>query len=195
MKSSLYERYTKEIAPVLGKELGIKNSMQLPQIEKVCVNAGIGSYMTKLGSKDTSLVEENISKITGRKPIVRKARMAVSNFKLRQGMPVGVNVTLRGQAAYNFLDRLIHVVYPRVRDFRGVSRNIFDKEGNCSLGFNDYTVFPEVTIPEDSRKIHGLEVTVVFKNSDPEHSRVLLEKFDFPFKKAPKAKEETPDNQ
>lgn len=183
LKSLLYDRYKKEIIPALEKELGIKNPMQIPALEKVCINIGMGSYLQKLGAKDFSFVEENLQALSGQKPVVRKSKMSVSNFKLREGQPVGLSVTLRGPAAYNFIDKLIHVVYPRVRDFRGVNRNIFDKKGNCSLGFNDHTVFPEGKQPEDSRKIHGVQITIVTSTDNKDHSEKLLEMFDFPFKK------------
>ncbi len=181
--SELYDQYQKEIRGKLQKDLGIKNPLQVPRIEKIILNIGMGSYLTKLGSKDYSFVEENITRISGQKPVVRKARLSVSNFKLREGNPVGVSVTLRDQAAYNFLYKLIHVVYPRVRDFRGVNKNIFDKDGNCSFGFKDHTVFPEGITPDDSRKIHGLQVTIVTSTKNAEHSKALLDAFGFPFKK------------
>ncbi|MCF7831045.1 50S ribosomal protein L5 [Candidatus Gracilibacteria bacterium] len=183
IKSKLYERYQKEIKASLQKELGIKNPMQVPKVQKVSINIGMGSYLQKLGSKDFSFVEKNLELISGQKPVVRNAKKAISNFKLREGNPVGISVTLRGQEAYNFIDKLIHVVYPRVRDFRGVRRNVFDKDGNCSLGFTDHTVFPEGTNPEDSRKIHGIEVTIVTSTKNSDHSRALLESFGFPFNK------------
>jgi large subunit ribosomal protein L5 len=180
---TLYERFNTEIKKDLGKKLDIKNPMQTPQVEKVCINIGMGSYLQRIGSKDFSFVEENLRLLSGQKPVVRKAKLSVSNFKLREGSPVGISVTLRGKDAYNFIDKMIHVVYPRVRDFRGIKRNIFDKSGNCSLGFMDHTVFPETVQPEDSRKIHGVEVTIVTTTNDSEHARALLESFDFPFKK------------
>ncbi len=180
---TLYERFNTEIKAKLGKELGIKNPMQIPQIEKVCINVGMGSYLQKTGSKDFAFVEENIRLLAGQKPVIRKAKCSVSNFKLREGSPVGISVTLRGKDAYNFVDKLIHVVYPRVRDFRGVKQNIFDKNGNCSVGFSDHTVFPEALQPEDSRKIHGVEVTIVTTTKNADHTRALLESLDFPFKK------------
>jgi len=183
MKSQLFDRYQNEIRPELMKTLGIKNPMQIPRIEKIIVNAGIGSHLQKLGSKDTSEIEENLKKITGRKPIVQRAKQSVSNFKLREGMPVGVLATLRRGEAYNFLDKLVHIVFPRVRDFRGVKKTIFDRDGNASVGFNDFTVFPEVEIPEDSRKIHGLQVTIVISGGCPTRSKALLDAFGFPFKK------------
>lgn len=183
MHSDLYEQYVNEVRPKLQKELGIKNPMQVPCIKKISLNIGMGSYLQRLGSKDTSYVQENLQAISGQKPVIRNSKMSISNFKLRKGMPVGFSVTLRNQSAYNFLYKLIHVVYPRVRDFRGVPRNIFDKEGNCSFGFSDHTVFPEVTVPEDSRKVHGLQVTIVTNTKNPEHAQKLMEAFGFPFKK------------
>lgn len=183
MQSELYIQYQEKIKAALGKELGIKNPTQIPAIDKVCINVGIGSYLQRLGSKDPSFVVDNIEAITGRKAVVRNAKLSVSNFKLRKGMPVGVSVTLRRQEAYDFLYKLVNVVYPRVRDFRGVGRTIFDTEGNCSFGFKDHTVFPEVGIPEDSRKVHGIEVTVVTTTKNPEHTEKLLEAFGFPLKK------------
>ncbi|MBT3349346.1 50S ribosomal protein L5 [bacterium] len=186
MKSELFERYRKDIRPKLQKELGIKNPMQVPKILKICVNIGMGSYLQKLGSKDYSFVEENLSNITGQKPVVRSAKKSVSNFKLREGQTVGMSVTMRNNQAYNFLHKLINVAYPRVRDFRGVSGNCFDHEGNCSVGFKDHTVFPEGKQPEDSRKIHGLQVTIVTNSKNPEHNRALLDSFGFPFKKSVK---------
>lgn len=194
MASELQQRYQKTIAPALLKSLGLKNQMQLPRIEKVVVNVGMGSYLQRLGTKDYGTVEDTLTKITGQKPTVRKSRMSVSNFKLREGMPVGMTVTLRGDAAYNFLDKVINVVYPRVRGFRGVKRNIFDRDGNCSFGFTEHTVFPEVDV-EDVRKVHGVQVTVVTSSKDQDHNRALMEALDFPFIKpteapAPEAKAE-----
>jgi len=183
LTSQLQDKYNKEIRPALQKELGIKNVMDVPAVEKVCINIGMGSYLQGLGSKDYSFVEENITRISGQKPVVRKAKLSVSNFKLREGQPVGLSVTLRGAAAYNFIDKLINIVYPRVRDFRGVQGNTFDKDGNCSVGFKDHTVFPEALEPENSRKIHGVQVTVVTSTDNAEHSKALMKAFNFPFKK------------
>jgi large subunit ribosomal protein L5 len=182
MKSNLYQRYQQEIVPLLMKELSLKNPMQVPQIEKISINVGVGSYLQRIGKKDTAEIEEAVATITGQKPVVRRARLSVSNFKLREGMPVGVAVTLRREAAYNFLDKVIHIVFPRVRGFQGVKNNIFDKNGNCSVGFKEHTVFPEISV-DDSRKIHGVQLTIVFKGSEKEHNKRLLEAFDFPFKK------------
>lgn len=181
--SLLYKRFQKELAPKLQKDLGLKNPMQVPKIEKICVNVGMGSYILKSGKKDYSFVEKTLSLITGQKPVLRNSRMSVSNFKLREGMPVGLSVTLRGVAAYNFLEKVINIALPRVRDFRGVSRKIFDKKGNCSIGFTDQTVFPEGELRDDLSKPYGLQVTVVTNTDNSDHSLKLLEMFGFPFRK------------
>ncbi len=182
MNSQLYEQYQKEIAPKLQKEFGMTNVMQVPKIEKVVVNIGMGSYLQRLGTKDYSHVEEAMTAITGQKPVVRKARLSVSNFKLREGMPVGLVATLRGDNAYYFLDKVINIVYPRVRGFRGVKRSIFDKDGNCSFGFTEHTVFPEISV-DDARKVHGVQVTVVTNTKDKKYTERLLEEMGFPFVK------------
>lgn len=182
MKSLLKERYQKELRTKLQKQMGVKNVMEVPRIEKVCINVGMGSILSRGGSKDYSRIEENIRLIAGRKPVVKHARKSISNFKLREGMPVGVMVTLRGDDAYNFIDKLIHIVYPRVRGFRGVSNSVFDAFGNCSLGFNDYTVFPEA-MPDDTGRPHGLQITIVTSAKDADGARTLLESFNFPFRK------------
>jgi len=183
MNSTLYDKYEKEIRPALQKSLGIKNKMDVPRIEKVVIASGIGSYLQRLGSKDPSFVVDNLTQISGRKPVLRNSKKSISNFKLREGMPVGVSVTLRNKDAYDFIYKLINVVFPRVRDFRGIKNDIFDAKGNCSIGFNDHTVFPEVSIPEDARKIHGIQVTIVTTAKNPEQGKALLSEFGFPFKK------------
>lgn len=187
MKSVLLDQYQNEIRAKLQKEFDIKNPIQVPRIEKVCINVGMGSFLQKLGTKDYSQVEENLTRIAGQKPVVRNAKLSVSNFKLREGMPVGLSVTLRKAAAYNFLYKLINVVYPRVRDFRGVDgKNVFDKDGNCSFGFKDHTVFPESLRTDDSRRIFGMQVTIVFNTKEEAQNRALLNEFGFPFKKSAK---------
>lgn len=190
MSSELQQRYQKEILPKIIKDLGMKNKMQAPRILKVVVNVGMGSYLHRLGTKDFGTVEETLTKITGQKPVLRKSRMSVSNFKLREGMPVGMCVTLRGDRAYDFLDKVINVVFPRVRGFRGIKRNIFDKDGNCSFGFSEHTVFPEVEA-EDPRKVHGVQVTIVTSTKDKDQTVKLLEEMKFPFIAKHEAKEET----
>ena len=183
MKSILLEQYQTKIKKELQKELKIANISSVPKIEKICLNIGIGSYLQKLNSKDFSFVEKNLELIAGQKPVLKKAKLSVSNFKLKENQPVGLAVCLRQDVAYNFLYKLINVVFPRVRDFRGINANIFDNAGNCSIGFNDHTVFPEAVVPEDSRKIHGLQVTIITSTNKNEHAKALLSKFGFPFKK------------
>ena len=183
MKSELLEKYQTEIRAKLQKDLGIKNPMDVPRIEKITINAGIGSYLQRLGSKDPSYVEECLTEIAGQKTLLNKSKVSISNFKLREGMPIGVSVTLRKEGAYNFLYKLINLVYPRVRDFRGVLGNPFDKDGNCSVGFKDHTAFMEMEKPENLNKIFSLQVTIVTSTKNKEHSKALLTEFGFPFVK------------
>jgi large subunit ribosomal protein L5 len=182
MRSVLYNQYMDEIRGKLQKDLDIPNPMCIPAIKKISVNVGMGSYLRLLGKKDPVSVVKNVAAITGQKPVVRNSKLSVSNFKLREGQPVGVSVTLRRQEAYNFLYKLIHVVYPRVRDFRGQVSNVFDANGNCTVGFSDFTVFPETVQPENSREVHGLQVTIVTSATDEKGARALLTAFGFPFK-------------
>ena len=177
---SLQAKYRNEIAAQLMQELGLSNVHQIPKITKIVVNAGIGSYLA--GSRDTAPVEEDMAAITGQKPVVRKARMSVSNFKLREGMPNGVFVTLRGARMYSFLERLINIVLPRIRDFRGYSVRSFDGRGNYSLGIKDHLIFPEIAT-DKIIKPFGLQVTITTNTNNDDHSKALLEKFGFPFSK------------
>ncbi|PID70887.1 50S ribosomal protein L5 [bacterium DOLZORAL124_38_8] len=186
MNSPLYDLYVNEIKAQLQKDLGLKNPVNVPRVEKVVVNVGMGSYLQKLGTKDFSMVEENVARLTGQKPVVKRAKMSVSNFKLREGQPVGIMATLRGDAAYNFLYKMINVAYPRVRDFRGQNPNVFDDKGNCTVGFSDITVFPEAIVPENSSRVHGVQVTIVSSSKDATHTKALLDAFGFPFKKTAK---------
>lgn len=168
-----------EILPALAKELKVKNPMLLPRIEKIVINMGIGSYVAA-GNKDFSSLKNDLALITGQLPRINYARKSVSNFKLREGMPVGMMVTLRGERMYYFLEKLIGIVLPRVRDFRGVSSRSFDAHGNFNFGIKEHTIFPEV--PQlDVVKTHGLQVTIKFANKDPLASKALLEKLRFPF--------------
>ncbi|PID84258.1 50S ribosomal protein L5 [Candidatus Gracilibacteria bacterium] len=163
----------------LAKELDIKNPMQMPKIEKVVINMGIGSYVTS-GKKDFSSLKSDLTLITGQLPKINYARKSVSNFKLREGMPVGMMVTLRGVRMHQFLEKLIAVVLPRVRDFRGVSIKSFDSEGNFNFGIKEHTIFPEVP-QDDVVKPHGLQITLKFQTQSKEHSVALLKKLNFPF--------------
>lgn len=177
---NLRERYQKEIRQKLQKDLGLKNVNSVPKLEKVKINVGIGTFMRN--NKDYNEILENIALIAGQKPVVSNSRAAISNFKLRIGMPVGISVTLRKQKMYDFMDRLINVVLPRVRDFQGISSKSFDKNGNYNLGLKDCSVFPELNI-EDIAKIHGLQITVTTTAKDAEQGKALLTEMGVPFKK------------
>jgi len=155
---TLQDTYKKDIIPKLQKELGIKNTMEIPKLEKVVLNMGIGTYI-RSGNKDYSVLVEHLALISGQAPVVKNAKKAISNFKLRAGMPVGITVTLRGENMYNFLDKLVNIVLPRVRDFRGISGKSFDSEGNYNFGIKEHTIFPEVP-QDDVVKNHGLQITV-----------------------------------
>jgi large subunit ribosomal protein L5 len=181
MTAQLKVKYQKEIVAALKKELGDRNLHALPQITKVSVNVGIGSAVTS-GNKDYSVVERNLAAITGQKPTVKKARVSVSNFKLREGMPVGLNVTLRGDRMYDFVERLVNVALPRVRDFRGISYKSFDGQGNYSLGVKECTIFPEVD-NESLSQMHGLQVNIQTNAKNDDEAYLLLKALGFPFKK------------
>lgn len=168
------ERYIKEILPALAKELGIDNPMQVPHIEKIVLNMGIGTYVAA-GNKDFSSLKNDLALIAGQLPRINHSRVAISNFKLREGMPVGMMVTLRGDRMYAFLEKLIAVVLPRVRDFRGIPSRGFDQAGNFNFGVKEHTIFPEV--PQlDVVKPHGLQITIKFKTQSATHSKALLDK-------------------
>jgi len=154
----------------------------VPKLKKVVVNAGLGSMYTA-GNKDFTEFEENFKAVTGQKPVVKKAKKAISNFKIREGMPNGVMVTLRGDRMYDFIEKLVHIVFPRVRDFRGISPKSFDGKGNYSVGLKEHIVFPEIN-PDDIVKIHGLQICVNTSAENDEHGRALLTALGFPFKRA-----------
>jgi large subunit ribosomal protein L5 len=170
----------KQIAPELQRELGLTNPHQVPKLEKIVINIGLGR-----GKDDKRLMEvanNTLTKITGQKPVETFARMSIATFKLREGNKIGLKVTLRGDRMYEFLDRLLTVVLPRLRDFHGVSARAFDKQGNFSLGLTDQSVFPELTF-EETTTAHGLQAVMVIKSEEQAHSRALLEKFGMPFEK------------
>lgn len=176
----LKERYAKEMIPKLQKELGIKNVNSVPKISKITINVGVGSYVTA-GNKDLSQIVENVKLISGQQPVITKATKSISNFKLREEMPVGIMATLRGERMYDFLNTLLNITLPRVRDFRGLSTKAFDGKGNYSLGITEHIVFPEIN-PDDIVKIHGLQVCVSTTAKNDEEGHVLLREFGFPFK-------------
>ncbi len=187
-KSTMQETYEKEVLKELMKALNIKNPLETPKIEKVKVNVGIGNYI-KSGGKDFTPVIQNITDITGQKPVVANAKKAISNFKLRIGMPVGVSVTLRKKRMYDFVNKLANVVLPRTRDFRGISVKGFDGRGNYSFGVKDCSIFPEVN-PENLDRPHGLQITITTSAKDNYSGYLLLKQLGFPFKdevKPPKA--------
>lgn len=184
------ERYTKELVPKLMKELGIKNVNAVPKLNKITINAGLGS-MYGSGTKDFSEFVENFRLITGQTPVINIAKKAISNFKLREGTPNGVSVNLRGKRMYDFIEKLVHIVFPRVRDFRGISDKSFDGNGNYTVGLKEHTVFPEIN-PDDLVKIHGIQVCINTTAKSDEEGRALLTAFGFPFKKAEEVKKEAP---
>lgn len=172
----LKSQYLEEIRPQLKKDLGLANIHQVPRLEKIVVNVGLGR-----GKDDKNLFQtatNTLAKVTGQSPQVTTARISVASFKLRAGQKIGLKATLRGDRMYEFLDRLINLVMPRLRDFRGASRQSFDPAGNYSLGLRDQSVFPELTF-EETHPAHGLQVTVVIENRDPDQARALLEAFGF----------------
>lgn len=176
----LSERMKSQIPQALTQELGLKNALAAPRLRFVRVNVGIGTLSKK--TKDFSDVIANVSKITGQKPVISKSRMAISNFKLREGMPIGIHVTLRGKRMMDFVDRLVNIALPRVRDFRGLSPRAFDGHGNYSIGFREALVFPEIN-PDDVTNVHGLQVTIVTTAGSDKAGHALLKHLGFPFKK------------
>ena len=175
----LNELYKKEIVPNLVKELSLDNVMQCPAISKVVVNIGVGDALDNGKLLDESV--RDLMKITGQKPLINKSKRNIANFKLREGVAIGTSVTLRGAKMWAFLDRLMNVALPRVRDFRGVSPHSFDGRGNYTLGITEQLVFPEVNYDEVS-KIRGMEVTIVTTAQDDESGRTLLRMLGMPFK-------------
>lgn len=178
----LKELYNKELKVKLQKALGLKNINEVPELTKVIVASGVGKK--REDKKFTETVILTLSKITGQSPTSRLAKKSIAGFKIRKGMgaPVGYLTTLRNDKMYEFVDRLINVALPHVRDFHGVKRNAFDKQGNYSLGITEQTVFPEITF-EDASVLHGLEITFIIKNGSKEGSLKLLELFGMPFEK------------
>jgi len=176
----LWERYQKEIRPALAEKLGRKNLHALPRLDKIVINMGVGSAITE--KKHIEDATAALAQISGQKPLVTKSRQAIANFRLREGMPIGCKVTLRGVRMYEFLDRLISLALPRVRDFRGLSPRAFDGHGNYSLGLSEQLVFPELN-PDKFTRTQGMNVTLVITCSKgDEESRELLRGFGMPFR-------------
>ena len=177
----LYDKYTNEVIPALKKEFGYKNPMEIPRVEKVVLNVGVGKDAAS-NSKFIEVVCNEIGAITGQKPVVTKAKKSIASFKLRQGMPIGVMVTLRRDRMYEFLDRLMNIALPRVRDFRGVSDKAFDGKGNYTLGIKEHIIFPEIQL-DKIEKVYGMNICVVTSARTDEEARALIKHLGMPFKK------------
>jgi large subunit ribosomal protein L5 len=180
MVHHLKQYYQEEVAPALMRSLNLKNVMEIPKIEKVVVNIGVGEALDNAKALDAAVADLTI--ITGQKPIITKARKSIANFKLREGRAIGVKVTLRGERMWSFFDRLVNIALPRVRDFRGVSPNAFDGRGNYTLGLREQLVFPEVDYDKID-KLRGMEITIVTTARTDEAGRQLLTLFGMPFRK------------
>jgi len=180
MANALYTQYKETVVPKLQKDLELKSVMQVPKIEKVVINVGFGRH-----TKDKQYIEgvqKTLRKITGQNPLLNKAKKSISNFKIREGQEIGASVTLRGDKMYDFLYKMIHLTFPRVRDFRGLNPKSFDKQGNYTIGFKESFAFPEMgTDAQDL--IHGIEVTITTTAQSPEHGHALLSELGFPFRK------------
>ncbi|MCM8794029.1 MAG: 50S ribosomal protein L5 [Candidatus Omnitrophica bacterium] len=179
MVPRLLEKYKKEIVPTLLRELGYKNIYQVPRLEKIVLNMGVGE-----GAHDIKVIEEamnSLALISGQRPVMTRARKSISNFKIKKGDPVGCKVTLRKRMMYEFLDRFINVALPRIRDFRGLSQNGFDENGNYNFGISEYTVFPEIEY-DKVQHILGMDITLVVKAKDKKESFLLLKLLGMPFR-------------
>ncbi len=177
----LRTKYQKEVRPALQKELGYTNLHQIPGVEKIVINSGVGRAVTD--AKHLELVTSTIQKVTGQAPVTTVAKNSIAGFKLREGNKIGVMVTLRGERMYSFMDRLIALVLPRIRDFRGIAVKSCDAQGNYSIGLNDQSVFPELTFEETSNR-HGIQVNIITTAKTPEESKRLLELMGFPFQRS-----------
>ena len=178
--SRMSGHYKETVAPALLKQFGYKSPMAVPRVEKVVINMGVGDAIAD--SKLLDQAVDELATITGQRPAVTKAKKSISNFKLRQGMPIGCRVTLRGTRMYEFLDRLMHIALPRVRDFRGVSNKAFDGRGNYTLGLKDQLIFPEINYNK-VQKVKGMNVCIVTSAATDEECRALLEGLGMPFRK------------
>ncbi len=180
MKPRLKEKYENEIVPALFKELGCSSIMQVPRIRKITLNMGVGSAIQN--PKELEGASNDLTRLAGQKSVITKAKKSIASFKLREGVAIGCMVTLRGDRMYEFLDRLLSVAIPRIRDFRGLSRKSFDSMGNYTFGVKEQTIFPEVDF-ESIVSVKGMNVTIVSSAKTDEDALVLFEKFGFPFRK------------
>jgi large subunit ribosomal protein L5 len=179
MAARLKERYQKEVAPAIAKEFGITNPMAIPRVQKVVLNMGMGEAIANAKILDTAADE--LRAVTGQKPVITKAKKSIASFKLRQGMPIGVMVTLRGDRMYEFLDRLVSIALPRVRDFRGVSPKAFDGRGNYTIGVREQLIFPEIDFNKVD-KLRGMNISIITTARNDEQARALLRGLGMPFR-------------
>ena len=180
MVARLKQIYGEKLVPELKAKLGLKNTMQVPRILKITVNMGVGEAVADKKVMDAATAD--MTKITGQKPAVTKAKKSVATFKVRDGQAIGCKVTLRGDRMYEFLDRLVSIAIPRIRDFRGISTRSFDGRGNYSLGVKEQIIFPEIQYDQIDQ-IRGMDITISTSARDDQHGRALLEAFNFPFRK------------
>lgn len=178
MEPRLKSVYKSEIVPQLRDSLGVKNIMQVPKLEKIVINMGLG--LDANDNKILKTIQQDLANIAGQKPIITKSKKAISNFKTRAKIPLGLKVTLRKNNMYFFLDRLINMALPRVKDFRGLNPNSFDENANYSFGIKEHVIFPEVNFDKVD-KVRGMDITVVTSTSDKKEAKALLDKFNFPF--------------
>jgi large subunit ribosomal protein L5 len=176
----LKEKYVNEITPALMSKFSYKSVMQVPKIEKIVLNMGVGDAVQNAKALDNAV--EELATITGQKPVVTRAKKSIAGFRLREGMPIGAKVTLRGERMYEFLDKLVSVSLPRVRDFRGISKKAFDGRGNYTLGIKEQLIFPEIDYDKVS-KVRGMDIVIVTTAKTDEESRELLTQFGMPFQK------------
>ncbi len=176
--SRLKEKYIKDIMPQMMKKFGYKNVMQVPKIDKIVINMGLGEAIQNV--KVLEAAEKELAAITGQKPVITKARKAIANFKLREGMPIGCKVTLRHERMYEFLDRLLNLALPRIRDFKGVSAKAFDGRGNYALGIREQIIFPEIDYDKID-KIKGMNIVIATTAKNDEEAKALLQFMGMPF--------------
>lgn len=179
-EARLYTYYKDEVVKKLRDEFKYENVMAVPKLQKIVINVGVGSAINDAKELDT--VVENIAQITGQKPVKTKAKKSISNFKLREGMPIGCKVTLRGKIMFEFLDRLVNLALPRTRDFQGVPNKSFDGRGNYTMGIKEHTIFPEIDV-DKTNQVHGMDITFVTSATTDEEAFTLLKHFGMPFKK------------
>ena len=178
MEPRLKSIYKNQILPELKSSLGVKNIMQVPKIEKIVINMGLG--LDANDNKILKIIESDLANITGQKPVVTKSKKAISNFKTRANIPLGLKVTLRKNNMYYFLDRLINIALPRIKDFRGLNPKSFDENANYSFGIKEHVIFPEVNF-DKVEKVRGMDITVVTTTNNKSQAKTLLDKFNFPF--------------